>query len=105
MTRSWYRRVEKKLHISKHELKPLQNLTNKRRTLKFALCFSFASMGPQKAKYCQGSSFARLEVAATKNIRKIILHHLNCKVLMLKGVPGNTSVTLPPTEALPFFER
>lgn len=71
--------------------------------LEFAPYFSFRPTGPQKAKYCNGTSFAYLEITATKNIQRIILCSINCKVLMLKQVPGNTSIALLCTDTLSLY--
>lgn len=103
MTRSSYMRLEKKLHVLEYKLQPLRNITKQTRNLKFPLYFSFRSRGPQKAKYCSGSLFAYLEITGTKNIQKIILRYINCKVLVLTQVPGNTSVALLRTDALSLY--
>lgn len=64
--------------------------------LKSAPSFSFKSMGLEKAKCCNSSSFAYSEITATKNSPKIILCNINCQFLMVKQVPGNTCALLCP---------
>lgn len=71
-------KLAKKLRILEYKLKPLRNLTKQTTNLKFPLYSSFRSPGPQKAKYCNGSSFAYLEITATKKHQEnyITLHKL-----------------------------
>lgn len=53
-------------------------------------------MGLEKAKCCNGSSFAYLEITATKNSQRIILRNINSEFLMVRQVPGNTCALLCP---------
>lgn len=101
MTKSWDTRLEKKLHGLEHKLKPLRNL-KETTNLNFALYFSSRSTALQIAKYYNSSSFAYLEITATKINLKITIRCINCKVLMLRQVVQNTPMDLLCSHALSF---
>lgn len=100
MTKSWDTRLEKKLPVLEHKLKQLRNRTKETMNLNFAPCFSPRSAGLQRAKHYNGSSFAYLEISATKKESENHNMYINCKVLMLRQVPRNTPMVLLCSHAL-----